>query len=503
MKLETKVLCAVLGSMFVSALLLVAPFVLPFGGLWADRVSATAIQVTSAVIPPSVPETESAVEGPAFTRIYDALPADIVHSGHMLFFKTTSPVSAMQIARRTVRYTHYLRAFHLESAIRQYNGIVSDPVPPGRLIFIPHSLPMFVPQAKNRSMPPLIEAKGLYFTGSSIGNDRVLRMVDSFRRFGINTVVFDAKDITGIVNYHSNTPEAQEMNTHERRTIDNVDQMIRYLKRRGIYVIARIAAFHDHLAYRTKPSLAIRSRSTGRPWSPNPRELWLDPTNREAQDYTIGLAVELAEKGVDEIQFDYIRFPTTGNIADMELAYHFGRMSREEAIKGFLKRAYGELSKRNVRVSIDIFGVVAWGKAADINSTGQRIEELSKYCDVISPMLYPSHFSDNFDGFANPGDHPYHFIYDGCKRVMSLAGQRTVRPWLQAFRWRVSSYGEDYILKQVKASRDCGASGYLFWNAANNYDVVLRALSIMEKNGTEVATEKTSHGQSRAGSVPD
>jgi hypothetical protein len=93
-------------------------------------------------------------------------------------------------------------------------------------------------------------------------------------------------------------------------------------------------------------------------------------------------------------------------------------------------------------------------------------------------MLYPSHFEDGFDGFASPGDEPYHFIFEGCKKTKLLAGDRPVRPWLQAFGWRVtpSKYNEDYIIKQIAGCRDSGASGYLFWNASNSYDLIYRAM---------------------------
>jgi hypothetical protein len=155
-------------------------------------------------------------------------------------------------------------------------------------------------------------------------------------------------------------------------------------------------------------------------------------------------------------------------------------MPKEAVITHFLERAHKKIAARNARVSIDIFGVVAWGKAVDIGSTGQRIELLARHCDVISPMLYPSHFNDDFDGYARPGDNPYYFIYEGCKKVRALAGKHAVvRPWLQAFRWRVSNYNGQYIITQVKATNDSGAKGYLFWNASNDYDTVLGALERM------------------------
>ncbi len=448
-----------------------------------DRIQGFAIEVTDYFMPRVATVPESFVEERRYQNTYAGLPRQFIRSGHFLFYRADEDTSVREISRAAIRYTHYLRTYALEKAIREYNGIKESDVKRKGLILIPHSLPPFLPDMKNKQMPALITARGLYYTGGSIGNERVLKSVDEYAKYGLNTIVFDAKDVTGIVNYYSNNPDVQEYNAHEKRTIDNIDNLIRYFKRRGVYVIARIAVFHDHLLFKKNPDWAIHSKSTGRPWSPNTRELWLDPTNRHVQDYSIGMAVELAEKGVDEIQFDYIRFPTTGNLADAAFANHFGAMPKEQTIVQFLKRAHDEISVRNCRLSIDIFGVVAWGKTVDIQQTGQRIDLLSKHCDVISPMLYPSHFSDNFNGFANPGDHPYHFIYEGCKKVIGLSGDRVIRPWLQAFRWRVSSYDERYIIKQIQASDDSGAKGYLFWNASNNYETVLRALAMIRNGG--------------------
>ena len=180
---------------------------------------------------------------------------------------------------------------------------------------------------------------------------------------------------------------------------------------------------------------------------------------------------------MDEVQFDYIRFPTLGNQDDAVFAYNDGKMERVEVIAGFLKRAHEEIKKAGAFLSIDIFGVVAWGKGVDINTTGQQIALLSQNCDVISPMLYPSHFSDNFDGFKNPGDQPYHFILDGCRKVIELSGGKIiVRPWLQAFGWRVSNFNASYVTAQVKGSNDSGAQGYLFWNASNKYNEVFQSM---------------------------
>lgn len=423
-----------------------------------------------------------------YMRPYAARVENLYHSGQMLFYRSSGNEKVSQISDNLLKYTHYYRTYNLRKAIIGANALTSETISKNDILYIPHSLPAAVVDLKKSSMPSIPPVRGLYFTGNSLGSYNFIKSLKSLRENGINTIVFDVKDIPGIISYLSHVPAVQELDTHNKRTVDDIAALIRIFKSLDYYVIARTAVFRDHLLVKKKPEYAIQSRSTGRTWNEGSKELWCDPTNKYVQDYNIAIALELAHYGVDEIQFDYIRFPTVGNLSDASYAWHFGKMQKEEVIAQFLKRASEELHASNTRVSIDIFGVVAWGKSVDIKKTGQKIELLARYCDVISPMLYPSHFNDDFDGFNKPGDNPYYFIYQGCKRVKARAGNTRVRPWLQAFKWRVSNYNEDYILKQVKASNDAGAGGYLFWNAGNDYNTVLRAMAslktTMEHKGT-------------------
>jgi len=412
-----------------------------------------------------------------YNKTYNRLPEGFIHSGHMLFYKAKNRISLRRIAEKSIVYTHFYRIYKLERAIKEFNGIINNSIKRGMVIYIPYSLPILLPDIKRRRKPEIKYIRGLYFTGNSVGSEMIWHTIRKYRDIGINAIVFDAKDITGIVNYFSYIPDVREYNVHEKRTIDDIDKLIRILREINIYTIARISVFRDQLICKRNPNFAIRSKSSGGIWNARSKELWCDPTNKFVQDYNIALAIELAERGVDEIQFDYIRFPTVGDLRDAGYKYHFGEMSNEDTISLFLKRAYNEISKRNTLLSIDIFGVVAWGKMVDIRKTGQKVELLSRYCDIISPMLYPSHFADNFDGFEKPGDNPYYFIYNGCKRLGALSGGKTIRPWIQAFKWRTTSYDEAYILEQIKACENAGTFGYMFWNSKNKYEMVYKALS--------------------------
>jgi hypothetical protein len=416
---------------------------------------------------------------PAYT--YKNLPAKFAYSGSFLFFESDKPVKLTDLSLKAIRYTKYFKLSKLKNSIKKYNDLTNETIAAQQPIFIPYSLPAYQADILNRKKTSINYTKGLYFSGSSVSTINNLKKILGYKEAGINTVVFDAKDIPGIITYYSEVPLVQKLNTHKKRSIDNIDRLIRILKDNKIYTIARIAVFSDHKLAKLKPEWRIRSFQTGQAWNAEHKEIWCDPTNKHVQNYNIDIALELAQKGVDEIQFDYIRFPTVGNARDAKFAYHYGKMSREETITAFLKKAQQKLKKYNTNVSIDIFGIVAWGKGVDIRKTGQRINRLAQYCDVISPMLYPSHFNDEFDGYANPGDAPYYFIHTGTDKVMQKSGETLVRPWLQAFGWRVSNYNADYILQQIKACEDINAQGYLFWNSKNNYDTVIRALKILNK----------------------
>jgi len=408
-----------------------------------------------------------------YKKTYSNTPDEIFHFANMLFYKGNKDIELNELSSSLIELTDYYKLSSFKNRLSSKNRINKNIINSGELILIEKALPPFVIDNQKNRAKAIVFTKGLYFTGDRAGSDSFLTKLPELRAMGINTIVFDVKDVTGIVHTRSRVKEAVDYNFSQKGCIDNLPKLIRECRKNGMYVIARMAVFHDHLLWAADPSLRIKSKSTGKDWNLKSKELWCDPSNKKVQDYNIELAVEVAEAGVDEIQFDYIRFPTTGDKRDARFAYSFGRMERVEIITHFLKRAYERITETGAFLSIDIFGVVAWGKDVDINSTGQQIALLAEHCDVISPMLYPSHFNDDFDGFKKPGDNPYYFIFQGTKKVKALAGDKAIiRPWLQAFRWNISVYNTAYINEQIRASNDAGAYGYLFWNASNRYGEV-------------------------------
>jgi hypothetical protein len=298
---------------------------------------------------------------------------------------------------------------------------------------------------------------------------------------------------------------------------------VRFLHSQNMHAIARIALFRDENIAQRHSQLAVRSRSNPDvPWQENGKLVWTDPSNPEVQAYNIALAKFVAQSGADEIQFDYVRFPAEGNQKDARFAFE-GKapvakkepatpaktetdsaekkvdeapsatapekaaatkpstgIQRKDVIANFLERAYSELHPLGVLVSVDVFGVMAWQRPIDLSHTGQDIVQMVKHCDVLSPMIYPSHFF-GMDGYALPGDAPEHFISTSMARFQKITADSgvTIRPWLQAFGWKTKTYSPDYIRTQVFASKQQGGIGFLLWNARNDYSKPFAAMPTM------------------------
>ena|GEM_PF-244789 len=168
---------------------------------------------------------------------------------------------------------------------------------------------------------------------------------------------------------------------------------------------------------------------------------------------------------------------------------------RSDVITAFLKKAYAEIHPTGALLSLDVFGVMAWQRPVDLSHTGQDIIGMAKYCDVLSPMIYPSHFF-GMDNIAHPGDAPEHFIGESMDRfelITRVTGEKgsgekstggkssgvVIRPWLQAFHWRTKTYSPEYIKVQVATAKEKGGIGFLFWNAANDYSKPFTAMPEM------------------------
>lgn len=312
--------------------------------------------------------------------------------------------------------------------------------------------------------------RGIYLTGATADRDVGKQLIDRLVQAGGNTVVIDFDEAAGALKYGkkdaNGASAAAEPFLKDRRAI------VQYAHDKGLYVVARIVALKDRLVLRARSDLAIRS-SAGGVWRDNKGVLWLDATNPDTIQYVIALAKDAAAQGVDEVQYDYIRFPTEGDLKSMRFKNLNGR-NFWQVIRDFMKASRKELIPFNVNIGADIFGIVGWNNEYDAKSTGQKIECIAPYLDVIYPMGYPSHFGPGFAGHTNPADEPYYFIKKTSDYFVGYAKGTGVhiRPWLQSFRYRVTiPYNGDYIFQQMKAARDAGGDGFVLWNAGNGYDV--------------------------------
>jgi len=249
-----------------------------------------------------------------------------------------------------------------------------------------------------------------------------------------------------------------------------------------MHAIARVAIFRDQRLVVEHPELAVKSHRSGQPWLENGKLVWTDPSQPKVQEYNIALAMRAAQSGVDEVQFDYVRFPAEGDQKDASFVFQTEHAAwhRTDVITDFLKHAYAELHPTGVLLSLDVFGVMAWQRPVDLAHTGQDIVGMAQHCDVISPMIYPSHFF-GMDGIAHPGDAPEHFIGSSMDRfiLITKGSGVVIRPWLQAFHWRTKTYSPQYIEVQVQTAKNKGGIGFLFWNAANDYSKPYTAMPEM------------------------
>jgi hypothetical protein len=311
--------------------------------------------------------------------------------------------------------------------------------------------------------------KGLYLSFYGIG-DRKLRedALHLLRETELNTFVIDIKGDRGMIPYRSSIPLAAEIGAQKITTVRDMKGLIGSLKSEGIYTIARIVVFKDNLLANHRSDLAVRDLN-GRIWHDREGLAWVDPFKKEVWEYNIQIAVEAAQQGFDEIQFDYIRFP---DALSVQFSMPNTMDNRVKAISGFLMEARKRLLPYNVFLSADIFGYVCWN--LNDTSIGQTLEGVAPHLDYLSPMLYPSGFQYGIPGFRIPTTHPYEIVHLSLKKAQERTGlsPSRFRPWLQAFRdyaFDRRFFEEREIREQINGVERFGSHGWLLWNPQNIY----------------------------------
>jgi len=331
-------------------------------------------------------------------------------------------------------------------------------------------------ESNGRKTPPKVKA--LYLTGWTAGSkSKVQHYIEVAKNTEINSYVIDIKDDDGYVGYESQVPEVRANGTWKKKY--DVDSVLKEFHDNDVHIIGRLVCFKDPVYSMKRPDLAIKNDSGG-VWKDKDEISWLNPYNKETWDYIISIAKEAVEKGFDEIQFDYVRFPSRSKKNPM----NFSGIEKEkyEAINEFLKYASEQLP--GVILSADVFGIIL-ESPADTEKIGQYLEYIGRDIDYISPMVYPSHYAAgqivNKIKFDAPDLKPYEVVYNSLikakDRISKVSDYKAkVRPYLQDFTasWiRPKSNYQEYTAKQVReqiqAVYDAGYEEWILWDASNKY----------------------------------
>lgn len=326
--------------------------------------------------------------------------------------------------------------------------------------------------------------KSIYLTSSSAGSkSKIQYALDIVNNTEINAVVIDIKDYSGYVFYDSNIPEVKKYGSEKIRIAD-VNYLINEFHKRGAYVIARIAVFQDPVLANARNDIAITKKNQysavppilagANLWLDNLKLAWVDPASQDAWDYNIAIAKEALEKGFDEVNLDYVRFPSDGNLSNMKFPIWDGKTPRAEVIRNFFKKLREAIPEG--RLSIDLFGLTTTNY--DDLGVGQIIEYGYESFDYVCPMVYPSHYANGFLGFSNPAKYPYEVVKYSMDRAKErLAAYKKyyetnaeLRPWIQDFNMG-AVYDYSMVKAEIQASYDSlgSESGYMMWNSSNIY----------------------------------
>ena len=298
-------------------------------------------------------------------------------------------------------------------------------------------------------------ARAVHISGPVVG-ERLEEFIALAMSTELNALMVDLKDDAGRVWYNTENPMALEVGAAQNSY--DLNAVATAAHDENLYLIGRLVVFSDEIAAWNKPSMAVWDLATNAPFRVG-GQYFLDPTDPEARQYGLDLAVEACSMGVDEIQFDYVRFP---DILSESARYDFviDEQVRLSTIPAFLKEAVDLLHPMGCTVGADVFGFLT----TDVSDgfIGQRWEDVAQIVDVISPMVYPSHYEKNWFGYEVPNDYPGQVVRraleDGMER---LPRNVVVRPWLQDF-----GYGPSQVKAQITSAEEFGL-GWMLWNEAS------------------------------------
>jgi hypothetical protein len=328
--------------------------------------------------------------------------------------------------------------------------------------------------------------KAIYMTGWTAGTPSLrsglVNLIDSTE---LNAVVIDIKDYSGNIFFPITDPKLKAYGSEDDRVPD-MQSFVAELHQKGIYAIARIAVFQDAYFVKYRPDLAVKNLAGTAVWKDDKGISWIDPGSEEYWNYIVLLTRQARAIGFDEVNFDYIRFPSDGNMED--ISYPFSSTTpKAEVLKNFFSYLREQLNADDgtpagegghLKISADLFGMTT--SAKDDMGIGQVLENTLPYFDYVCPMVYPSHYPPTFLGYKNPEQYPYQVVQYAMqsavtreKLLASTTGDfatstEKLRPWLQDFGLTMD-YGPTQVRAQMQATYDVGLTSWMLWSADNKY----------------------------------
>jgi hypothetical protein len=300
------------------------------------------------------------------------------------------------------------------------------------------------------------------------------RLMALLEKADLNTVVIDIKDTDGKMSYIPKDEKIRVLGVGEKR-IRDLPALIEKLHQKNIYVIGRLAVFKDQFFISKHPEEAFKDSGTAEVWKDFRGVSWLLPNSKVVFEYNLAVARDAYEQGFDEINVDYVRFPSDGNLKALDKSEIL--KSRAETMKDFFVYLDTELRQKGIPLSADLFGLVM--SATDDIGIGQELTLIAPYVDYICPMVYPSHFWDGSYGYDVPAKYPYEIIHrslsDGIKKL-TIAGvftdeiSKKIRPWFQEFDLNGVPYTTEMVYEQTRAAKELGVQSWLFWDPRNEYN---------------------------------
>lgn len=316
-------------------------------------------------------------------------------------------------------------------------------------------------EAKIKSLP---QVRGIHVTSWVAGDDKLRSaLIGKISNSVINAVVIAIKEKNGKV-YIPGIDKAEKWGSYEG-AIKEPEKMVRDFKKAGLYMVARVVCFHDNTIPLKNPAIAVKNPD-GSIWKSAKGSTWVDPYDRTVWDYILDVSQTAAELGFDEIQFDYVRYPSEGNVSLCTFSRIHNKENATKNIAAFLDYAKKRLSPYNVKISVDVFGLTT---RSDMG-IGQDLNLIAKHVDYICPMMYPSHYNLGEYNLNNPDSQPYKVIDRGLRQAFKKTGQNYVkiRPYLQDFSLKYK-YGPVELRAQIIAARANMINSWILWNPSVKY----------------------------------